>query len=50
MRASNGSGTVYGILGDKYVVEADGSFIVKAHDVGPLRAAGWTLPSQQVER
>jgi predicted phage terminase large subunit-like protein len=41
MRSPTGADTAYGMEGDKYTVGPDGIFIVKAHDVGPLRAAGW---------
>jgi hypothetical protein len=41
MQATNGSTTAYGMAGDQYNANADGIFLVKAEDVGPLRAAGF---------
>jgi hypothetical protein len=41
MRSPTGASTAYGMEGDKYTPDADGIFIVKTHDVSPLRAAGW---------
>jgi hypothetical protein len=42
MRSPTGGDTAYGMEGDKYTPDAADIFIVKAHDGGPLRAAGWT--------
>jgi hypothetical protein len=41
MQSPTGADTAYGMEGDKYTPDAAGIFIVKAHDVSPLRAAGW---------
>jgi phage terminase large subunit len=41
MKGPAGTGTAYGMLGDQYNISAEGFFIVKAEDVGPLRAAGF---------
>jgi phage terminase large subunit len=41
LQGPNGVGTVYGIEGDQYNVNAEGIFIVKAGDVPALRAAGF---------
>jgi hypothetical protein len=43
MRSPTGGDTAYGMEGDKYTPDATSIFIVKAHDVGPLRAAGWAI-------
>jgi hypothetical protein len=41
MRNSIGVSTAYGLSGTQYNVDAEGVFIVRAVDVGPLLAAGW---------
>jgi hypothetical protein len=42
MKSPTDASTAYGMKGDKYTPDAAGIFIVKAQDVAPLRAAGWT--------
>jgi hypothetical protein len=41
MKSPTGISTAYGMEGDQYNADGEGIFIVKAHDVGPLRAAGF---------
>jgi len=42
MKNSIGVSTAYGMTGTQYNADAEGIFIVRAIDVGPLLAAGWT--------
>jgi hypothetical protein len=48
MKNSNGVSTAYGLSGTQYNADADGIFIVRAVDVGPLLAAGWTKNNLEI--
>jgi hypothetical protein len=50
MKNSTGCSTAYGLSGTQYNADADGVFIVRAVDVGPLLAAGWTRNNLEISR
>jgi hypothetical protein len=48
MKNCIGVSTAYGLSGTQYNADAEGIFIVRAVDVGPLLAAGWTKNNLEV--